>query len=542
MHIKNTTIQNRSKQGRLTAEHKIPSQNVSDLETIRFIQDLQNLQASKEAILFTIGKQILGENDNPAISKFLSEYKYKDLKINNIPKSQFDLLGSVYQFLNSKLENLEKGSFYTGTQIALDIVGDLDFNNSQTIFDPACGSGAFLFNSHAGPKQIYGVDFDPIAVMIAKFNYFIKFPNAGYPNIFHADFFEWALRNGELKFDYVIGNPPYGANLDTSKISSRWVTSGESFSYFIEIGFSQMKPDGVFRYLLPEAVLNVKRHADIRTFLLEQTALTRIKKYSQKFAGVMSDVFLVEARRGKSKSLLFEGDKTVRIPIEIFKKLKNSIFVQLDKQDISILRKIESIAAHDLSRSIFGLGVVTGDNKSKLMQVRLPKSEPIFTGKEVQPYQLSEPRNFIIFDRTKMQQVAPDAIYRAPIKLVYKVISKKLKVAIDTSASLSTNSANLIIPIMPGYTAFTVAGLLNTKLYTYLHYKLFGGVNKIAKENLAALPFPELNSQESSDLEKLVKEVLKHGDDRSLEDYVNFSIFKLTQEEVNYIENCVTDI
>ena len=177
MHVKNTTIQNRSKQGRLTSEHKIPSQNVSDSETIRFIQDLQNLQESKEAILFAIGKQLLGKNNNPAISKFLSEYKYKDLKINNIPKSQFDLLGSVYQFLNSKLENLEKGSFYTGTQIALDIVGDLDFNNSQTIFDPACGSGAFLFNSDAGPKQIYGVDFDPIAVMIAKFNYFIKFIN-----------------------------------------------------------------------------------------------------------------------------------------------------------------------------------------------------------------------------------------------------------------------------------------------------------------------------------------------------------------------------
>ena len=85
-------------------------------------------------------------------------------------------------------ENLEKGSFYTGPEIAIDFVNDLDFSSGQIIFDPACGSGAFLFNSNAPAEQIVGVDVDPIAIMIAKLNYFIKFPKAKSPNLFCDDF------------------------------------------------------------------------------------------------------------------------------------------------------------------------------------------------------------------------------------------------------------------------------------------------------------------------------------------------------------------
>ena len=116
---------------------------------------------------------------------------------------------------------------------ANDFVYDLNFNSGQLILDPSCGSGSFLFNSNAKPNQIFGVDNDPIAVMIAKFNYFIKFPDADYPNIFCDDFFRWVSKNYKYKFDYIIGNPPYGASLDLSNIESTHIKSGESFSYFM---------------------------------------------------------------------------------------------------------------------------------------------------------------------------------------------------------------------------------------------------------------------------------------------------------------------
>ena len=256
MIVKNTTLQSKTKQDRLNNEHIIPTHCITNVDVFDFLKSLSEYKVSKEVILYSIGCELLGDSPNPHIKQFLSEYQYDCIEIENIPKNEFDLLGSTYQYLNSKKENLERGSFYTGYGTAIDFVDDLNFDSDQTILDPSCGSGTFLFSSNAKSNQIFGVDNDPIAVMIAKFNYFIKFPLGEYPNIFCNDFFVWHSNN-EIKFDYIIGNPPYGATLNLSNVHSQYIKSGEIFSYFIEYGYSILKDDGVLRYLLPESILNV---------------------------------------------------------------------------------------------------------------------------------------------------------------------------------------------------------------------------------------------------------------------------------------------
>ena len=539
MLVKNTTIQNRSKQQRLNSEHTIPFQNIKRAEIVDFLQSLRNFIEPKEQILFSIGCYLLNGNKTPAIKKFIAEYNYKIINIENIPENEFDLLGSTYQFLNSKKENLEKGSFYTSPEIAIDFVNDLDFSFGQIIFDPACGSGAFLFNSNAPAEQIIGVDFDPIAIMIAKFNYFIKFPNAKSPNLFCDDFFNWFSNNNQLKFHYIISNPPYGANLDLSKIPTEFVSSGESFSYFIEFGFQLLKKGGVFRFLLPEAILNVKRHTDIRDFILDQTNLKKIKRYSKKFSGVMSDVYLIELDRDYGQRMLFINGTTTIVPKDIYKGLQNHIFVHLTEQDIAIIEKVNKLKKYDLSNSIFGLGVVTGDNKTKMFNEKILGSEHLYTGKEVEKYRLLPPKNYLIFDRNNLQQVAPDEIYRAPKKLVYKTINKFLKVAIDTTRSLTSNSANIIIPKIYDLDIYVIMALLNSNLYSYLHLKLFGGVNKIAKENLMALPLPGISIEENISINRLTQDAIQRENDGYLQEYINKKIFKLSENEIEYINGFV---
>ena len=535
MSFKNTTVQNLSKQERLNNSHTIPSHYIEGSSISKFLAALLELKASKQSILYSIGMELLPNRTNPAIERVLEEYKIDVIDVENIPRDQFDLLGSVYQFLNSKMENLEKGSFYTGGEVARDFVSDLTFSDGELILDPACGSGSFLFRSSAPADQIYGVDADPLAIMIAKFNYFQKFPNADYPNLFCEDFFTWFSKNEDERFDYIIGNPPYGANLDLAKIPTQYIDSGESFSYFIEFGFWLLKQNGVFRYLLPESILNVKRHTDVRNFILKNTNLKRIKRYSKRFTGVMSDVYMIELNHKRTERVVFEDDGETLIPKSIFAKLKNSIFVNLNKADIGIIEKVERLKGSDLSQSIFGLGVVTGDNKTKLFPTQLDGMEAIYTGKEVEKYRLLPPRNYILFVRSNLQQVAPDEIYRAPVKLIYQTISKYLRVAIDTTGSLTSNSANIIIPKIPELDAYTILGLLNSDLYTYLHLKLFGGVNKIAKENLMALPFPKLTDEQNRNLTEYVFRAIESGDDDLLQAYINNEIFSLTETEVDHI-------
>lgn len=540
MNITNTTIQNRSKQQRLGNEHVIPLHHVASSEVVEYLEFLRGLNYSKEEILYSVGVALLGTNTTDITTKFLAGYNYQVVDIGNPPR-EFDVLGSAYQYLNSKSENLAQGSFYTGGEIADDFLKDLDFSAGQRILDPSCGSGVFLFRSNASAENIFGVDSDPIAVMIAKFNYFIKFPEGPEPAIFSGDFFDWVSNNADLRFDYVVGNPPYGANLDLAKIPPSPIQSGESFSFFTDFSAQITKQDGLLRFLVPEALLNVKRHTDIRNLLLNQLNLIRIKKYDSRFSGVMSSLYMIEVNHRRTSEVVFENGTKASIPKDIFRSLKNQVFVFLDESDVSIIRKVEERAKNDLTTSIFGLGVVTGDNKSKLHAAPGPGLEPIYTGKEVQKYRLSPPKKYLKFERAELQQVAPDSIYRAPEKLVYKVISYRLNFALDTTGSLTSNSANIVIPKIADLSTISVLGFLNSQLYSYLHFKLFGGVNKVAKENLMALPLPALNKTESEELDNLCRLAVETGTDSSVEDFVN-NLFGLSDQEIRHIEKVVSEL
>jgi hypothetical protein len=489
------------------------------------------LEAEKQSILFSIGVALVGSTANPAALAFLEEYKCPQVEVGEVPRGERDLLGVAYQFLNSKLENLSQGSFYTGPTVADDLVAGLRFDNGEKIFDPACGSGALLFASNAPAEQIVGVDFDPVAVMIAKFNYFLKYPEANTPAIYCADFFKWRVENKAVKFDYVVGNPPYGANLDTTYLFGSAVTSGESFSHFIETGFDLVTADGELRYLVPEALLNVKRHTDIRDLILGTMDIRMVKNYSSSFSGVMSDIYRIDIGATKTETITWvDGDVSTVMPKALFYEMKDHIFVHLTELDLAIIDKVKAKSAASLHGSIFGLGIVTGDNKSKLFSEQRAGTEPIFTGKEMAPYRMEPARNYVLFDRNQLQQVAPDHIYRAPEKLVYKTITTKLMVAIDKTGALTSNSANLIIPDVPGNTVETLAALLNSALYSFLNIKLFGGVNKIARANLEALPLPVFAEPDMTALMGLV--VAGRYDEA--QDWTH-SYFGLTKEEIAYI-------
>ena len=154
------------------------------------------------------------------------------------------------------------------------------------------------------------------------------------------------------------------------------------------------------------------------------------------------------------------------------------------------------------------MGVITGDNKNKVKSRQGRGMEPIYTGKDIEAYTLKRPTKFIKYERSDFQQVAKDEIYRADEKLVYKFISKNLVFAYDDSKSLFLNSANILIPRIPGMSIKTVLAFLNSEMFRFLYKSLFGEI-KILKGNLMELPFPEITPEMDEKLTKLVAKVLK---------------------------------
>ena len=485
----------------LPIEYFLNKENIADIQ--RFVSHCKERNYSIEEVIYTVGERLLKEAgilEKEHVAAVLkattiiefsahSEFSesYDSLSLPPLPSDEHDLLGLLYQCFLLEGEKNRKGSYYTPFEVARNMVKNLDFSKGQTFFDPCCGSGAFILALEgAKPAQIFGCDNDPIAVMIAKINLLLKFPDEVFePQIVCCDYLNDSYSSYESylshkSYHYIISNPPWGAVISDS--SGNLIPTKESFSFFFEKAFQQLENEGIIRFLLPESILNVKTHKNFRKFLLENTDIQSITKYPGTFSGVQTKYIDIQCARhfDRSETACSEVEKssfneiTVKdfstslemttcmsrcISKQCFYLTKNLNFNLLSDSDLEKVHKIIAKGRYTLKDSVWALGVITGDNKNKVKSKQGKGMEPIYTGKEIEAYTLKHPRKFIKYERSDFQQVAKDEIYRADEKLVYKFISKNLVFAYDNSKSLFLNSANILIPRIPGMSIKTVVAL-----------------------------------------------------------------------------------
>ena len=532
----------------LSTKTVVPVEYFSNKENVaviqRFVAFCKEQNYSIEEVIFSVGVRLLKEEGilekehvaaalkatrNYVCSKHSKCLEFSDsLSLPPLPSDEHDLLGLLYQCFLLEGEKNRKGSYYTPLEVARNMTKGLDFSKNQTFFDPCCGSGAFILSLEGvSPSQIFACDNDPIAVMIAKINLLLRFKTEVFePQIICCDYLK---KNFKLKFSYIISNPPWGAVIFDDKNNP--ISTKESFSFFFERAFSQLEDNGTIRFLLPESILNVKCHRNFRKFLLENTDIQSITKYPGTFSGVQTKYIDVQCVRhfdrpqGVEKShkiatYLYKGDFSIPlrssrndevlrfVSKDAFYLTNNLNFNLLSDSDLQKVHKILAKGKYTLKESIWALGVITGDNKNKVKSQYSKGLESIYTGKEIEAYTLKKPRKFIKYERSDFQQVAKDEIYHADEKLVYKFISKNLVFAYDNSKSLFLNSANILIPRIPGMSIKTVLAFLNSELFKFLYKSLFGEI-KILKGNLMELPFPEITPETDKKLTHLVDEVLK---------------------------------
>lgn len=518
--VSNRTNKNRSKQSRLSCEYVLPSHNIKYPDTtVPFLRNLLELHKSGYAIgsvLFAVSRALLGTE--------LSEYKKFDsglvLDIPEKTKRENDLMGSVYQYLMPKDARLSKGTFYTNASMTENIVSKMDIKDTDVIFDPACGSGNLLFNSKIKrPEQIIGVDFDELAVMCCKVNYYLKFGlNAPSPKIFHDDFFKYILNNN-LEVDYVLCNPPFGATIDVScLLRGDDISTEDSLTYFVEYATPLAKKKAVF--ILPESVINVKKHTDLRAWILNKSNLLEINSYGANFSGTMFPIITLSLDNNSSKdTFIYDGDIVKK---HIITKIPYSYFRPINRKNELLLSKVFKKNKQSLLGSVFGLGIVTGDNKKKVFSEYKKGAEPVITGKDINKYNIKKPTRYIFYDRDNLQQVAPDALYRNKQKIIYKTVSRDMIFALDTTGTLTLNSANFFIPKKDlTISVKCLLALLNSRLYDKLN-KILYGENKISRTNLENLPIPDIDIDTQKLLEQFVDAQEYGAIDAVIDDWFGF--------------------
>lgn len=538
---------------RMSTKKIIPLEYMSKKENLSQVTELLNLLRKNDwengDIIYSLAINIINNYEistQKNVEKFIKEYSYFNIipelvnyNINSIKEN--DILGLIYQCLMLEGEKNKKGSYYTPKAVTENMTMDLDFSNSQTFLDPCCGSGAFLLSLNVeNPKQIYGVDTDKIAVMIAKINLIIKYKGIEFePNIYNDNFLlsnnmiEQRNNNLDRKFTYIVTNPPWGGMTDKSYIPSE-ITSGEIFSCFIVKSFESLEKNGKMRFLLPTSILNVKTHKDIRQYILDNGNLSKITLYDNTFTGVTTKYVDLEIENIAAKeNVIIDDGKTIHIENkENFKLTNNNVFTIINSQSKKIIDKIKNNGKHYLTNSIWALGIVTGDNKNKLISEPKSNYEAVYTGKEIKPYNLQKPQKYLKYDRASFQQVAKDEYYRAPEKLVYKFISNKLVFAYDDKKSLFLNSANILIPNIPNMSIKTTMAYLNSEIFSYYYKKLFGEI-KILKGNLMEIPFPDITKEEDMKITNMVDNII---DGKNSDEILQKEIYKTYNLNENDIE------
>ncbi len=110
------------------------------------------------------------------------------LVVYDLKRIDQDLLKQLYQNLVDPATRHDLGEFYTPDWLAELTLQDIDYHYPQSLLDPACGSGSFLFAAikrlaaqgltgwelvRFAVDNVMGMDVHPLAVIVARINYLL---------------------------------------------------------------------------------------------------------------------------------------------------------------------------------------------------------------------------------------------------------------------------------------------------------------------------------------------------------------------------------
>lgn len=468
-----------------------------------------------------------------------------------------DPIGQLNESLAAAGKKSRTGSFLTPPEVIEQSLAECD-PYPETFLDPCCGTGRYLTHAAArfglAPENVFGFDADPTSVDIACINLLLAYPDKDFdPQIRCLDSLRDLATGGNGcdsnfligRIDAIATNPPWGGckNTTWSKASAATVKSGESFSLFLEKSLRLLRPGGRLSFILPESILKIKAHSDIRGLLLNETHICKISLLGRVFADVFTPVVRLDAIKNPppeewNVSVFCDG-RRYHAPQKRFAANINQTFdVAVSPRDEQIMARLFSIPHQTLAQNAeWALGVVTGDNGRWVLDAPRDGSEPILRGRDVFKYAPREPRSHIVFQPGSFQQVAPERLYRAPEKLVYRFVSDHLVFAYDNKGLLTLNSANILIPRLPGYSIKYALAFLNSQVFQYIFTKRFQ-TRKILRGDLKTLPFPRLSLPEAQAIERQV-ELCMTGEYEPADalDRMIYRAFNLEENEITELEN-----
>ncbi|MBL7148432.1 MAG: N-6 DNA methylase, partial [Nanoarchaeota archaeon] len=329
-----------------------------------------------------------------------------------------------------------------------------------------------------------------------------------------SDLCDSALNTG---FDVVIGNPPYVSSKEVPKFEKLFfrkryetaISQFDLYTIFIEKGIRLLCKDGLFSYIIPDAILDRSSAYSLRKFILTNSKINTLVHIKGVFEdpSVASVIIVLKNNQPTGENeISFYKYKTPddffnqkykyeNIKQKRYKSIKNYSFVFLSNEDFEIIEKIRRGKVLFGNISFMGRGEELGKSSSVISSSRNRSSFGILYGEDIQRYLISFNQRYIDSQFVKKNML----LYAR--KIVVRQIGDDINASFDEVGFVTIQSIYTIIPNKDCNIKY-ILGLLNSSLMNYVYTKLYRSKKlfpRILLENLRDLPIHIIDFLNSSE-------------------------------------------
>src|SRR6266487_3057012 len=298
-----------------------------------------------------------------------------------------DILGDAYEYLMRHFateSGKSKGQFYTPAEVSRIMAKVIGINKarsqSQTLYDPTCGSGSLLLKAADESETgvtIYGQEMDNATAALAKMNMILHDnPTAEIwqDNSLSSPYFK--LDNGNLKtFDFVVANPPFSNKAWSNgfdpfhDLYARFVDGvpplkNGDYAFLLHI-IRSLKSSGKGAIILPHGVLfRGNAEADIRRNIIRKGYIKGIIGLPPNLfygTGIPACIIVIDKENAASRTGIFmidaskgfmkDGNKN-RLRHQDIHKIVDVFNKQIELPKYSRMVPVAEIAANDYNLNI----------------------------------------------------------------------------------------------------------------------------------------------------------------------------------------------
>ena len=325
-------------------------------------------------------------------------------------------------------------------------------------------------------------------------------------------------------FDAIIGNPPYGADLDVheKKYLKTLVKKGfnsNSAAYFIDAAKNRLlKSDGVIAFIAPKSLLYVENWQSVSFELLENTSI--LVDVQDSFKGVKLEqvVFIYDklhtnniytAYRLENETWRKKACVPHSYPVQF-----QTLICDVSQEEIQIGLKLNQIGMflRDISETKRGLP----------LQNKLSESGdiPVIGGKNIKRFEVDGIKNYLTHDKLDPNSESLQFLKQPKVmsqKIIAFIQNPKPHIQISATVDLTGDILNVDTVINTiltdeNFTPIFISAILNSALINwYTHKFIFSSAIRTMTFDsyyVGKIPIPCVTLEQQSPICKLAKEIM----------------------------------